>query len=83
MIHIAFKFIIFFAFLGLHPRHMEVPRLGGKFEPQMPTYTTATAKWDLSRICNLHHTSWQQQILNPQSEDRDQIHMLMDPSQVC
>ena len=34
----------------------------------MPAYTTATAMWDLSHICNLHHSSQQCQILNPLSE---------------
>ena len=33
--------VIFF-FLGLHPHHMEVPRLGVKLELQLPAYATAT-----------------------------------------
>ena len=32
---------------------------------------TVTATPDLSRICNLHHSSRQRQILNPLSEARD------------
>ena len=39
---------------------------------------TATATPDLSCICNLHHGSWQRQILNPLSEARDRTHVLMD-----
>ena len=41
---ILFYFILFyfFVFLGLHPQHMEVPRLGTKLELQLPAYTTAT-----------------------------------------
>ena len=35
-----------FAFLGPHPGHMEVPRLGGKSELQLLAYTTATATLD-------------------------------------
>ena len=31
-------------FLGLHLRHMEVPRLGIEWELQLPAYTTATAR---------------------------------------
>ena len=31
-----------------------------QLEVQLPAYATAT--WDLSRICNLHHSSQQQQI---------------------
>ena len=54
-----FKVHISFCFLGPHMRHMEVPRLGVESELQLPAYTTATAKWDLSSMCNLHHSSWQ------------------------
>ena len=39
-------FCNFFVFLGLHPRHMEVPRLGLKSELQLLAYTTATATPD-------------------------------------
>ena len=31
------------SFLGPHPQHMEVPRLGVESEPQLPAYTAATA----------------------------------------
>ena len=40
-------------------------------------YTTATATWDLSHVCNLHHCSWQHQILKPLSGARDQTRILM------
>ena len=33
--------ISFFFFLGPHPGHIEVPRLGVKSELQLPAYTTA------------------------------------------
>jgi len=33
---------------------------------------TATATWNPSRVCNLHHSSWQCQILNPLSKAGDQ-----------
>ena len=46
------------------PQHMEVPRLGGQSELQLPSFTTVTAMWDPSRVCNLHQGSWQCQILN-------------------
>ena len=36
-------FFLSFVFLGPHPRHREVPRLGVQSELQLPAYTTATA----------------------------------------
>ena len=51
--------IFFFGFLGLHPWHMEVPRLGVGWELQLPAYTTATATWDPSHVCDPHHDSQQ------------------------
>ena len=60
-------------FLGLHPRHMEVPRLGVKSELQLLAYATATATQDPRHICSLHHSSRQHQILNPLRETRDRI----------
>ena len=59
---------------------MEVPRLGVELELQLLAYATATAMPGLSRVCNLHHGSWQHQIFNQLSEVRDQIRILMDPS---
>ena len=46
--------------LGSHLRHMEVPRLGVELEvPRLgPAYTMATATWDPSHVCELHHSSW-------------------------
>ena len=61
---------------------MEVPRLGVKLELQLAAYTTATAKQDLSRICDLHHSSQQCLILNLLSKARDQTCNLMFPSQI-
>ena len=57
--------------LGLHSRHMQVPRLGVESKLQLLAYTTVTATWDPSHVCNLHHSSQQRQILNPLSEARD------------
>jgi len=47
-----------------------------------PAYARATAMWDPSRVCDLHHSSWQHQILNPLSKSRDQTHNLMVPSRI-
>ena len=71
-----FVCLFFFGFLGTHMWHMEVSRLGVKLELQLPAYTTATATWDLSFICDLHHSSQQGQILNPLSEARDRTRKL-------
>ena len=71
-------FLLLFAFLGPHPRHMELPRLGVKSELQTLAYTTATAIPDPSHICDLHQSSQQHWILNPLSKARDQ----MDTNQV-
>ena len=72
----------FFFFLGLHPRHMEVPRLGVKSELQLSAYATATAMQYPSHICDLHHSSRRYWILNPMSKARDQTLILMDTSQI-
>ena len=64
------------------PRHVEILKLGVESELQLPAYTTATAMPDTSCVCDLHHSSWQLQILNLLSKARDQIRNLMVPSQI-
>ena len=59
---------------------MEVPRVGVKVELWPLAYSTATATLDLKCVCDLHHSSWQCQILNSLSGVRDQTHVLMDTS---
>ena len=61
---------------------MEVPRLGVELELQLPAYTTAIATPDPSGVYDLHHSSWQRQILNPLSEAWDGTGVLMDASQI-
>ena len=61
---------------------MEVPRRGVKSELQLPPYATATAMPDPSHVCDLHHSSRQRRIPNPQSKDRDRTCILMDPTWV-
>ena len=67
----SFAFVCVCVFLGLHLRHMEVPRLGVESELQMLAYTTAIAKWDMSHIYDLHHSLQQRPILNLLSKARD------------
>ena len=62
--------IIILILVGLHPQYMEVSRPGVESELQLPAYTTATATWDLSHICDLPHSSQQRRILKPLSEVR-------------
>ena len=64
-LYFVYLFTYLFCFLGPHPWHKEVPKLGVKSEPQLPAYATAIAMQDLSRIFDLRHrpgteptTSW-------------------------
>ena len=75
-------FFFFLCCLWPHLWYIEMPRLGVKLELQLLTYTTATAMQDLSRICNLHYSSQQHQILNPLSEARDWTWVLVDTCQI-
>ena len=81
--YMLFIYFYFFPFLGPHPRHMEVPRLGVVSELQLLAYTTTRAMPDPSHICNLHHCLQQCWILNPLSETRDRTSNLMVPSWIC
>ena len=71
-------FFFFFFFLEPYPQHLEVPGLRVKSELQLPADTTAIAVWDPSRVCSLHYSSRQCQLLNPLSMARDQTCILMD-----
>ena len=77
---IFFSFVL--PFLGPYLQHMEVPRLWVKSELQLSAYTRATARPDVSRVCDLHHSSRQRRILNTLSAARDRAHNLMVPSRI-
>ena len=77
--HVWIFSYLFVWFLGPHPQHIDVPRLGVQSE----AYITATAMWDWSCVCDLHHSSGQCQILNPMSKARDQTSNLMVLSRIC
>ena len=68
----------FFSFLQLHLCHMEVSELGVELELQLQAYATAMTTLDLSHICNLHHSLWQYQILNPLSKARNRTYILIE-----
>ena len=72
----------FFVFLGLHPWHREVSRLGIKSELQLLAYALASAMPELSHIHDLCHSLQEHQILNPLSNARDQTCILLDTSQI-
>ena len=77
---LALAQIFFFFFLWPYLQYMEIPRLGVESELQLLAYATATATRDPSRVCDLHHSSRQHQILNPLNEARDGARVLMDAS---
>ena len=61
---------------------MEVPRLGVELALKLPAYATAIAMPGPSHICDLRPQLKQYRILNPLSEARDRICILMDTSQI-
>ena len=80
---ISYTFYLFFCFFpfsfqGHICGNMDVPKLGAESQLQLPAYATATATQDPSCTCDLCHSLWQCQILNPLSEARDQTHILID-----
>ena len=67
-----FFFFFFFCLFRATPQHMKIPSLGVKWELQLLASTTASAIWNPSHVCDLHHSSRQYCILSPLSEARDQ-----------
>ena len=81
-ISITFIIIIIFSFRAA-PTACRSCQIRVERELQLPAYSTATAKWDLSCICDLHHSSWQCWIPDPLREAGEQTCVLMDTSQAC
>ena len=77
--------LIFFLFRAAPVANgsLEVPRLGVESKLQLPAYATATATWNPNLICDLHHSSWQCQILSPLNEARDRTRIVMDTGRIC
>ena len=76
-------YIFFLLFLGFHPWHIEVRRLGVELELYLQASATTTATPNPSRVCHLHQSSQQRWILNPLSEARKGTHIFMDTNHVC
>ena len=69
---VYFKFHLFiYLLLGLHPWHMEVPRIRVNSELRLPVHATAIATLDVSCVCDLYQSSQQCWIPNLLSKARD------------
>ena len=75
-------FILFFCLFRAAPTAYGGSQARGLIGAIAVAYATATATQDPSRVCDLHYSSRQGQILNPLSETRDRTCVLMDASQV-
>ena len=87
--NVFYFFIIFiFLFFGLFAFSRATPAAYGGCQARgligtvVLAYARARAMWDLSRICDLHHSSRQCQIVNPLSKGRDGTCNLMVPSRI-
>ena len=68
---------IFFFFMPTPAAHGSF-RARGRMGAAAAGYATATAMWERSRICDLHHSLQQRQILPPLSKARDRTHFLTE-----
>ena len=73
----------FFSFCFFRATHVAYGTSQAKGQiAAIAAYTTVTATWDPTCICDLHHSSWQHWILNPPSKASDQTCNLMVPSRI-
>ena len=85
-----YQSLFFILFFGLFSISWATPGAYGGSQARGRIRAVATslcqshsnAGWDLSHICDLHHSSQQRRILNPLSEARDRTRNLMVPSQI-
>ena len=73
-----FSFLFSFFFSGLHPWRMDARDWIGTTAASLPHRHSNARSSDPSSVCDLHHSSWQGQILNPWSEAGDRTGVLMD-----
>ena len=78
---LSLPFFFFFCFLG-PPVAYGSYQARGRITAAAEIYATVTTTLDPSRVCNLHHSSWQHQTLNPLNEARDWTWILMGTSWV-
>ena len=73
-------------FSGQNLQHLEVPNLIPRGQlgagAAAASLHHSDSKTDPTCVCDLHHSSWQHQILKPLREARDQTCILMDKSRV-
>ena len=80
---ILFVCLSFWHFLGGSRGIWRFPGWGSNWScSHSLAYATAAATRDLSRVCNLHHSSRQSQILSPLSKARDRTWNLTVPSRI-
>ena len=80
MMHVLlFLLLLLFFFLSFRatPTACGGSQARGQIRAVAASYTTATARPDTSLVCDLHHSSWQCQILNPLCKARDGTCILM------
>ena len=78
--HSFIKQVLFFLLFGAEPTAFGGSKGRGQIGATAAGYATATQH--LSWVCDLHHCSWQHQILNPLIKARDQTHHLMVTSPI-
>ena len=78
------KSLLFFFFFGLFFFRATLATYGGS-QARSPIGAVAAGlcQSHRSRVCDLYHSSWQHQNLNPLSDATDQTCVLMDASRVC
>ena len=69
-----FFYFYFLLFQGHTSGIWKFPGQVVKLQLPLLACTRATAKWDPSHVCDLHHSSWQCQILTPLNEARPTSH---------
>ena len=72
--------LLLFFWGGSHLWHVEVPRLGGGIRATAAGLHHSHSNATQLHFCDLHHSKWQHQTLNPLREDRDRTLILMHTS---